>query len=348
MADTADRGTRFRPERFAGAPDQAGTGPVDLGLADRANSAGAAAGGDDPADGIADFDEMTSDVLVNASWTNSPDDRLREVLTRLVTHLHAFVRETEPTHEEWERAVGFLTAVGQKCDDTRQEFILLSDVLGVSMLVDAINNRKPQGATETTVLGPFHMVDSPPRALGTDIAEDHVGEPCVVAGTVRSIDGAPVPGALVDVWQANGEGFYDVQQPGVQPPLNLRGLFTADEQGRFWFRSVVPRQYPIPQDGPVAGLLRATGRHPYRPAHIHFIAGAHGHQPVTTHLFLKDSPYLDSDAVFGVKRSLVMPVQEIGDETRAVAYGVEAPFRLIEFDLVLAPEESGSGSLQGA
>jgi protocatechuate 3,4-dioxygenase beta subunit len=295
----------------------------------------ATAGGTGP---VADFDEATSSELVNASWANAGDDRLREVLSGLVGHLHAFVRETEPTHEEWERALRFLTEVGQKCDDTRQEFILLSDVLGVSMLVDAINNRKPRGATETTVLGPFHMVDSPPRALGVDIAQDHVGDPCVVAGTVRSVDGSPLPGALVDVWQANGEGFYDVQQPGVQPELNLRGLFTADAEGRYWFRSVVPAHYPIPQDGPVAELLRATGRHPYRPAHIHFIGGAHGHQPVTTHLFIEGSPYLDSDAVFGVKRSLVTPVQEVQDPGRAAAFGVEAPFRLIEFDLVLTPD----------
>ncbi|WP_329459663.1 dioxygenase family protein [Streptomyces sp. NBC_01497] len=291
---------------------------------------------------VADFDEETSAELVNASWADATDERSRELLSGLVSHLHAFVKETEPTHEEWERALRFLTDVGQKCDDTRQEFILLSDVLGVSMLVDAINNRKPQGATESTVLGPFHLVDSPARTLGADIALDHVGEPCVVAGTVRSIDGTPVPGALVDVWQANGDGFYDVQQPGVQPELNLRGLFTTDDEGRYWFRSVVPRHYPIPQDGPVAALLRATGRHPYRPAHIHFIGGARGHQPVTTHLFLDGSPYLDSDAVFGVKRSLVTPVREVRDAGRAAAFGVEAPFRLIEFDLVLTPDTSAS------
>jgi len=173
--------------------------------------------------------------------------------------------------------------------------------------------------------------------LGADISLDAVGTPCVVTGTVRSLDGTPLPGALVDVWQANGDGFYDVQQPDLQPEANLRGLFTADDKGGFWFRSVVPRYYPIPQDGPVAELLRATGRHPYRPAHIHFIGGAEGHAPVTTHMFLQDSPYLDSDAVFGVKRSLVRPVTVVDDAARAAAYGVEAPFRLIEFDIVLTP-----------
>ncbi|MEW2548538.1 dioxygenase [Streptomyces sp. NPDC047002] len=293
---------------------------------------------------LPDFTEENSAALVNASWAGAGDTRLREVLTGLVTHLHAFVRETEPTHEEWEKALRFLTEVGQKCDDTRQEFILLSDVLGVSMLVDAINNRKPRGATDSTVLGPFHLVDSPPRSLGDDISLDHVGTPCVVAGTVRSLDGTPLPGALVDVWQANGDGFYDVQQPGVQPELNLRGLFTTDAAGRYWFRSVVPRHYPVPQDGPVAGLLRATGRHPYRPAHIHFIGGAAGHRPVTTHLFVEGSPYLESDAVFGVKRELVTPVREVDDAERAAGFGVAAPFPLIEFDLVLAPEGASERS----
>ncbi|MCA1217426.1 dioxygenase family protein [Streptomyces sp. 8L] len=313
-------------------------------------SAGAQAGDVAPGPGAgraagarpaAGFDEETSAELVNASWAESCDSRLREVLSRLVTHLHAFVRETELTHAEWEHALRFLTAVGQKCDDTRQEFILLSDVLGVSMLVDAVNNRGPRGATETTVLGPFHLVDSPPRPLGADIAQDHVGDACVVAGTVRSADGTPLPGARVDVWQANGEGFYDVQQPDVQPPLNLRALFTCDDGGRYWFRSVVPSHYAVPRDGPVADLLNATGRHPYRPAHIHFIGQAPGHRPVTTHLFIEGSPYLDSDAVFGVKRSLIAPVREVRDPRRAAAFGVEAPFRLIEFDLVLAPDNPG-------
>jgi protocatechuate 3,4-dioxygenase beta subunit len=284
----------------------------------------------------ADFDETRSVEIVNARWAGD-DERLRSVMTSLVSHLHAFVKEIEPTDEDWQRAIGFLTAVGHKCDDTRQEFILLSDVLGVSSLVEAINHRKPQEATDSTVLGPFHMVDSPPRELGANIAADGVGTPCVVAGTVRSLDGTPLPGALVDVWQANGDGFYDVQQPDLQPEGNLRGLFTADGKGGFWFQSVVPRYYPVPQDGPVAELLRATGRHAFRPAHIHFIGSAEGHTPVTTHMFLEGSPYLDSDAVFGVKRNLIIPVTMLDDAERAAAFGVEAPFRLIEFDIVLTP-----------
>jgi catechol 1,2-dioxygenase len=282
-----------------------------------------------------DFSEETATAVVNASWANTPDDRLRDILTNLVSHLHDFVREIEPTHEEWQRGIDFLTATGQKCDDVRQEFIMLSDVLGVSMLVDAINNRKPPGVTESTVLGPFHMVGSPPRPLGADISLDANGQACVVTGRVVDVDGQALPGALIDVWQANGDGFYDVQQPDLQPELNLRGLFTTDDDGRFWFRSVVPRHYPVPDDGPVGDLLRATERHPNRPAHIHFIAGRAGHQPVTTHLFVEGSPYLDSDAVFGVKRSLIRPVVEVDDTARAAGFGVQAPFRLIEFDIVL-------------
>jgi protocatechuate 3,4-dioxygenase beta subunit len=200
----------------------------------------------------------------------------------MVTHLHDFVRDVEPTQQEWQQAIDFLTATGHKSDDVRQEFILLSDVLGVSMLVDAINNRKPPGATESTVLGPFHVVDSPVRELGADIFLDHHGIPCVVAGRVLGVDGEALPGALVEVWQANGDGCYDVQQPGVQPELNLRGLFTADDEGRFWFRSVVPRHYSIPDDGPVGHLLHATGRHPAHPLHRRhpgLPAGDHAYVP---------------------------------------------------------------------
>ncbi|MGI5347287.1 intradiol ring-cleavage dioxygenase [Streptomyces sp. CA-250714] len=285
----------------------------------------------------ADFAEESSVEIVVDSFARTPDLRLKQLMTSLVEHVHAFVKDVEPTEEEWQRAVDFLTDVGHMCDDTRQEFVLLSDVLGVSMLVDAINHRKSAGATESTVLGPFHMVDSPRRELGANISLDHNGEPCVFAGQVRSSDGSPLPGALVDVWQANGDGYYDVQQPGVQPGLNLRGLFTADAHGRFWLRTVVPRYYPIPDDGPVGKLLAATDRHPNRPAHIHVIAEADGHTPLTTHLFVEGSPYLDSDAVFGVRQSLVRPVTTVDDPLRAEEYNVANPFRLIEFEIVLDP-----------
>ncbi len=224
----------------------------------------------------------------------------------LVRHLHAFVREVELTEAEWHQAIRFLTATGQMCDDKRQEFILLSDVLGVSMLVDAVNNRKRPGATESTVLGPFYVADAPRRALGDNICLDGKGEPLVrLRPRPRRARRQPIAGANLDVWQAHEDGFYDVQQPGVQPAMNLRGLFTADRDGRYWFRSVKPRHYAIPYDGPVGKLLAALGRHPNRPAHLHVIVSAAGFAPVTTHIFVDDDRYLASDAVFGVKESLI-------------------------------------------
>ncbi|MEU9956362.1 intradiol ring-cleavage dioxygenase [Streptomyces sp. NPDC050982] len=265
------------------------------------------------------------------------DPRLRELLAGLIRHLHTFARETRLTQEEWERAIGFLTATGQTCTDTRQEFILLSDVLGLSMLVETLNADRGPGATESTVLGPFHMTESPVRELGADIDLVGSGEPCVVSGRVLSQDGTPLPGAVLDVWQADADGFYDVQQPDLQPPGNGRGLFTADAAGRFWFRTCVPSPYPIPTDGPVGDLLRATGRHPYRPAHIHFIATAEGHAPVTTHIFVAGSDYLDSDAVFAVKSSLVEDFAETDDPSLAREFGIPNPFRHARFDLVLTP-----------
>ncbi|MFF1298880.1 MULTISPECIES: intradiol ring-cleavage dioxygenase [unclassified Streptomyces] len=280
--------------------------------------------------------ELT-DAVVD-SFDGTTDPRLRALLAALTRHLHAFVRETEPTMAEWERAVDFLTATGQTCTDTRQEFILLSDVLGVSMLVETVNS--DEGGTESTVLGPFHMTESPVRALGADIDLVGGGEPCVVSGRVLSADGTPLPGALLDVWQADGNGFYDVQRPEVQPAGNGRGLFTADDEGRFWFRTCVPSPYPIPTDGPVGKLLRATGRHPYRPAHIHFIATADGHEPVTTHIFVAGSDYLDSDAVFAVKRSLVQDFTPTDDPSLAREFAVPNPFRHARFDLVLNPVDS--------
>jgi len=273
-----------------------------------------------------DFSEQSATAAVVASFASTPDPRLREILTALTTHLHVFVRDVEPTQREWEAAIDFLTRTGRKCDDKRQEFILLSDVLGVSMLVDAINNRKPAGATESTVLGPFHVVESPVRQLGEDIATASRSPRCLVRGRVLDLDGKPVAGALVDVWQADDEGFYDVQKPEAPGP-DLRGLFTTDEEGRYSFVTIVPKHYPIPDDGPVGELLRRSGRHPYRPAHIHFIAGAAGYSPVTTHMFVAGSEYLDDDTVFGVKQSLIRTVRQ-----------VDGPIpQLAEFDITLGP-----------
>ncbi|MFJ2890151.1 intradiol ring-cleavage dioxygenase [Streptomyces sp. NPDC087305] len=282
---------------------------------------------------------MTTDVTVTdeavASLEGTADPRLKELLTGLIRHLHAFARETRLSQAEWERAIGFLTETGQTCTDTRQEFILLSDVLGLSMLVETINGDHAVGSTESTVLGPFHMTESPVRQLGENIDLVGGGEPCVVSGRIVSDDGTPLPGAVLDVWQADGNGFYDVQQPDVQPPGNGRGLFTADAEGRFWFRTCVPSPYPIPTDGPVGELLKATARHPYRPAHIHFIATAEGHTPVTTHIFVAGSDYLESDAVFAVKQSLVEDFTPTDDPSLAREFGIENPFRHARFDLVL-------------
>jgi hydroxyquinol 1,2-dioxygenase len=282
-----------------------------------------------------DFTEETAADAVVESFAATPDPRLRELLTSLVKHLHAFVRDTEPTIAEWERAIDFLTATGQKCDHERQEFILLSDVLGISMLVETINHRKTapspraSDATESTVLGPFHMVTSPRRALGDTIDLVGTGPQCVMQGRVLSADGTPLPGAELDVWQANDQGFYDVQQPDAQPAGNGRGLFTADQDGAYWFRTIVPSHYPIPTDGPVGALLEATRRHPYRPAHIHFIVTAPGHRPVTTHIFVAGSPYIESDAVFAVKKSLITEFTPADDP--------QQPARA-NFDIVLQPE----------
>ncbi|MGW1786000.1 dioxygenase family protein [Streptomyces sp. NPDC002143] len=286
------------------------------------------------------FTEEASEDLVVAAFGDAPDPRLREIMTSLVRHLHAFVKEVGLDQREWAEGIRFLTATGQKCDPTRQEFILLSDVLGVSMLVDAITNATEPRATDSTVLGPFHMVDSPARELGSWIGEVGAGEQALIRGRVLSADGTPLPGALVDVWQADEQGFYDVQVPDRVSEGHLRGLFTTAADGAFWFRTVVPAPYPIPTDGPVGDLLEATRRHPYRPAHVHFIAGAEGHRPVTTHIFVEGSPHLDSDAVFGVKESLVKPFVLVDDPQLAQAHGLDGPFRLCEFDLVLEQADS--------
>ena len=282
-----------------------------------------------------DFTEETAAAAVTDSFADTPDPRLRELLTSLVRHLHAFVRETEPTIAEWEYAINFLTKTGQKCDDERQEFILLSDVLGISMLVETINNRKSGSATESTVLGPFHVVQSPPRELGETIDLVGTGQQCVVRGRVLTAAGAPLPGAKLDVWQANDQGFYDVQQPEVQPRTNGRGLFTAAEDGAYWFRTVVPSHYPIPTDGQAGSLLTATKRHPYRPAHIHFIVTTPGYRTLTTHIFVAGSQYLESDAVFAVKKSLIAECAFSDDPEEAARYGLSSPFCYINFDFVL-------------
>jgi hydroxyquinol 1,2-dioxygenase len=251
-----------------------------------------------------DFDENNITAAVVERFANTPDPRLREILSSLVEHLHAFARDVRLSFAEWSRAIDFLTRTGQMCSDTRQEFILLSDTLGLSMLVDAIDHPAGVGATESTVLGPFYVASAPELPLGSDVSGGLPGEPLYVEGTVRSPDGRPVANAIIDTWHSDADGFYDVQLPELAEPA-LRARFRSDAQGRFHFWSIVPRFYPIPDDGPVGDMLKATARHPFRPAHVHFMISAPGHETLVTHVFAADSPYLDSDAVFGVKNSLI-------------------------------------------
>lgn len=249
------------------------------------------------------FSEENLTEAALARLAGATDPRFRTIMESLIRHLHAFVRETELTEAEWFEGIRFLTATGQKCDERRQEYILLSDTLGVSMLVDAIQHRKPGGATETTVLGPFYVPGSGHLPMWADIAAGCAGEPAYISGRVLDVQGAPIADATIDVWQTDGEGWYDVQKPGA---AFARGKLSTDADGRFAFRTVKPVSYPIPTDGPVGRMLLGMGRHPYRPAHVHTIVSAPGCETITTHLFVKGDPYLDSDAVFGVKDSLVV------------------------------------------
>lgn len=286
-----------------------------------------------------DFNEHTATAAVLDRMSDTKDARLKQIMTSVVTHLHAVVREVEPTMDEWMAAIRFLTETGQKCDDKRQEFILLSDTLGVSMLVDAINNRKPSGATESTVLGPFHVAGAPKKKMGDTISMDGKGDPAYISGRVVDQSGRPIASAQLDVWQTSSDGAYDVQDP-TQPEMNLRGLFTTGADGRFFFRTVKPKHYSIPTDGPVGKMLVALGRHPMRPAHIHFIIGAPGFEPVTTHMFVAGDQYLDSDAVFGVKDSLVVDFVKHDDAGEAKKLGLGNPYYTAEHDFALVKQVS--------
>lgn len=250
-----------------------------------------------------DLNEFNITQAVLESFQGAPSPRLRKILSSLVPHLHSFVRETEITFEEWQYAVQFLARTGQICSESRQEFILLSDILGISMLVDAINHRMPEGATESTVQGPFFIDRMTEVPQGVDISGDQKGEKLYVDVQITSLGKEPLPGAVVDVWQSNSEGYYDLQLD-LEGPL-LRAKFRGNEEGRVRFWSIVPSSYPIANDGPVGQMLCATGRHPWRPAHLHFRIVVAGYETLITHLFVQEDPYLDSDTVFAVKHSLV-------------------------------------------
>jgi len=279
-------------------------------------------------------EQITRNVL--DSMANTPNPRLKQVMTSLIIHLHTFIREVELSQEEWALGIQFLTRAGQICDEKRQEFILLSDITGTSMLVDAINHRLSEGATESTVFGPFYREGAPELPMGATISQDGRGEPAVVTGQVRSTNGTPIAGALLDVWETDENGLYEQQDP-EQPDMNLRGKFRTDHEGRYFFVGIKPVSYAIPDDGPVGQLLRALSRHPFRPAHIHLLVSADGFMSVTTHLFVKGDPYLDSDAVFGTKDSLVVDFIRHTSEEEAARYRVTAPFYTVHFDFVLIP-----------
>ena len=277
------------------------------------------------------------------SFADTPDPRLRELVTSLTKHLHAFVRETRLTSDEWSRAIEFLTAVGQMCDETRQEFILLSDVLGVSMLVDAVNHASDSLQTDTTVLGPFFVEHAPSFEQGADISGGMKGERLYVDVSVSSVNGRPIRGARVEVWQSDSDGYYDVQRPDISEGFRLRGTLTSDDDGRVRFWSILPTAYPIPHDGPVGALLEATGRHPWRPAHLHFKLSAAGFRTVVTHLFVKGTPHLDSDAVFGVKDSLVCEFPRRGEGIAPDGRRMNAPWHALEYGFVLGSEHVEDG-----
>jgi hydroxyquinol 1,2-dioxygenase len=288
---------------------------------------------------ISDVQQQRESALferVVASFAGAPDARTRELVEALTRHVHGFLRETRLTEDEWKRTIDFLTAVGHITDDRRQEFILLSDVLGASMQTITINNAARANATEATVFGPFFVEGSPEVGLGGDVAGGAAGEPCWVEGTVTGTDGRPVPGARVEVWEADADGLYDVQYGDDR--VTGRGHLHADDEGRYRLWAVTPTPYPIPDDGPVGELLRATGRDPMRAAHLHLMVQAAGYRTLVTHVFPRHDPYLESDSVFGVRDSLIVDVQQqLPNTATPDGRDVTGPWARISFDLVLAP-----------
>jgi hydroxyquinol 1,2-dioxygenase len=280
-------------------------------------------------------EELVERVL--DSFEATSDARLKQIMRSLVTHLHAFVREVRLTEQEWKQGIDFLTAVGNITDERRQEFILLSDTLGVSMQTIAINNQAYANATEATVFGPFFVDDAPHVGLGGDIAASAPGQPCWVEGTVRDTDGNPVPGVRIEVWEADEDGFYDVQYNDDRTAG--RGHLFSGEDGNFHFWAITPTPYPIPHDGPVGAMLAATGRSPMRASHLHFMVTAEGLRTLVTHIFVRGDELLDRDSVFGVKDSLVTDFaeQRAGTPTPDGRDLDGRSWSRVRFDIVLAP-----------
>ena len=277
-------------------------------------------------------DNITEAVI--ASFAGAKDERLRFLVGRLAEHLHDYAREVKLTPAEWKVAIDFLYAAGRFSDERRNEFILLSDVLGLSSLVDLLNT--PPGATESSELGPFHQSDSPELPVGADLIRANAGDRVLVRGRVSDTGGRALPGALLDFWQAAASGLYPAQD-GAQEPTNLRFRMRADGEGRYAFTTIRPAPYTVPYDGPVGDLLRAGGRDAWRPAHFHFIVTAAGHLPVVTELFSADDPYVERDAVFGVRESLVIQYQRRESAADAAPWKVAAPFYSVDFDFRLKP-----------
>jgi protocatechuate 3,4-dioxygenase beta subunit len=301
--------------------------------ADAVNAAGTASPAETTGDQSAREQAVTREVL--ASFEAAGSARFQVIMQSLVRHLHGFAREVRLTQAEWDQGIEFLTRAGHITTDKRQEFILLSDVLGLSMLTIGINAPEASSATESTVFGPFFVEDAPEIPLGGDIARGAKGKPCYVAGTVRSVDGSPLRHARIEVWEADEDGFYDVQYDGEVSAG--RGWLRSGEGGEYRFWSVLPSPYPIPDDGPVGDLLRAAGRSPMRPAHLHFKVDADGHHTLITHIFVGGGEHLDRDAVFGVKDSLIVTVTEEPPGQAPDGSTRSTPWAQITFDIVLAP-----------
>ncbi len=284
------------------------------------------------------FNEDTLTQAVIGRLGKVKDARFKQIMTSAIKHLHAFAREVQLTEEEWFAGIKFLTAVGQKCDDKRQEFILLSDVLGLSMMVVALNHKTAPGATEATVLGPFFAHGAREFGYGADLREGATlkGEDTWVSGRVLGVDGKPIPNATLDIWQAKADGIYDVQEPDAE--FELRGRVKANARGDYAFKTYKPKFYSIPTDGPVGGLMEGMKRHPMRPAHMHAIVSAPGYQQVITHVFVDGDPYLDSDAVFAVKNSLIAKYRKVNSAEEAKKLGMPSPFLKLEWDFHLSPQ----------
>ncbi|PYH97931.1 aromatic compound dioxygenase [Aspergillus ellipticus CBS 707.79] len=283
-------------------------------------------------------DNITENVITINSLCQ--DARLKYILERLVTHLHDFARETRLSTEEWMTGLRFLTEVGKICTDVRQEYILLSDILGLSILVDSIDHPKPAGSTEGTVLGPFHTHDAAEMPAGDSMSHDPAGEPLLVVCTLKDTHGNPIDNVKIDIWETDSTGHYDVQYAGREGP-DGRCIMRSDKDGIFWFRAITPVPYPIPHDGPVGRLLKLLGRHPYRPSHMHFMFEKAGFDHLVTALYLRNDPYETSDAVFGVKDSLVVDIGKAGPEY-AAKYGVAEDHALLTYDFVLVSDEETS------